>query len=60
MEKLLTVKDIQEVFSFGKNQAYALMHSDGFPTIHINNRMYVEESALRQWIKTYSGRKYIL
>lgn len=58
--KLLTSKDIQVIFSIGRNQAYALMHSDGFPTITINNRLYVEPDKLKKWLDTYAGRRYIL
>lgn len=58
--KLLTPKDIQCIFSIGKNQAYALMHSSGFPSITINNRIYVTQENLKKWLDTYTGRKYIL
>lgn len=58
--KLLTSKDIQVIFDIGKNQAYALMHSAGFPSIIVGSRIYVEEERLRKWLETYSGRKYIL
>ena len=58
--KLLTPRDIQCIFDIGKNQAYALMHSAGFPSITIGNRIYVEQEHLRKWIDTYSGRKYTL
>ncbi len=60
IKKLLTAKDIQDIFSMGKNQAYALMHSAGFPSITVGNRLYVEESHLKKWIDTYSGRRYVL
>ena len=59
-QKLLTPKDIQCIFSIGKNQAYALMHSSGFPSITINNRIYVTQENLKKWLDTYTGRKYIL
>ncbi len=59
-QKLLTPKDIQCIFSIGKNQAYALMHSAGFPSITINNRIYVTQENLKKWLDTYTGRKYIL
>lgn len=59
-QKLLTPKDIQAIFSLGRNQAYALMHSSGFPTITINNRLYVDPVKLQKWLDTYTGRKYIL
>ena len=60
IQKLLTPKDIQVIFSVGRNQAYSLMHSAGFPTITINNRLYVEQEKLKKWLDTYTGRQYIL
>lgn len=60
IQKLLTPKDIQVIFSLGRNQAYALMHSAGFPTITINNRLYVESAKLQKWLDTYAGRTYIV
>lgn len=60
IQKLLTPKDIQVIFSVGRNQAYSLMHSAGFPTITINNRLYVEPEKLQKWLDTYTGRQYIL
>ena len=55
--KLLTSKDIQVIFDIGKNQAYALMHSAGFPSIIVGSRIYVEEERLRKWLETYSLTK---
>jgi predicted DNA-binding transcriptional regulator AlpA len=55
--RMLTAKDIQEIFMIGKNTAYELMNSKGFPTLRINNRLYVSQSALNKWIETYSGKK---
>ena len=60
IQRLLTPKDIQSIFSIGRNQAYALMHSAGFPTITINSRLYVEPTKLQKWLDTYAGRTYIL
>ena len=57
--KLLTPKDIQSIFSIGKNQAYALMNSAGFPAIKLNNRLFVTEEALSSWLATYKGRSYL-
>ena len=60
VKKLLTAKDIQDIFSMGKNQAYALMHSSGFPSIVIGSRIYVEPEHLKKWLDMYSGRCYLL
>lgn len=59
MERLLTAKDIQEIFSVSKPQAYALMHSRGFPSVSLNDRVYVEEEELEKWLKANKGKRYI-
>ena len=60
VQKLLTPKDIQVIFSLGRNQAYALMHSAGFPSITINSRLYVDPEKLQKWLDTYAGHRYII
>lgn len=58
--QMLTAKDIQRIFHMGKNTAYSLMNSKGFPTLRINERLYVDPDALRTWIKENVGQQYIL
>lgn len=50
------VKDIQKIFNCGINQAYALMHTDGFPSIKLNSKMIVSKEKLLKWIDKNSGR----
>ena len=45
VERLLTAKDIQRIFSCGKNRAYELIHAHGFPAIQICGRYYVKENS---------------
>ena len=52
-DRLLTYKDLQDILHVGKNRAYELLKSDCFPTIRINNRMYVSSRHLQQWIDQY-------
>lgn len=59
-DRLLTVKDLQAVFSCGKDKVYQLMHSSGFPTIQVGGRYYVRRDDLDRWLSTYTGRKYIV
>ena len=56
---LLTPKDIQIIFGIGKNQAYQLMNSASFPTLRLNNRMFVEQEKLKEWLNTYAGRQFL-
>ena len=59
-DRLLTAKDLQYIFSIGKNRAYELMNSKAFPTLRLGSRKYVSRSALQKWVETYSGREYLL
>lgn len=60
MEKLLRVKDIEEIFGCGRNKAYELMKSLGFPAIRIGKNLYVSKEELEKWIEDYSGKEYYL
>lgn len=55
---VLTPADVRSILNIGKNQVYALMHSDAFPTTFLNNRLFVTEEDLRKWMETYAGRQY--
>ncbi len=59
-DRLLTSKDIQRIFSVGKNRAYELMNSSGFPTIKVGSRMYVTRNALDRWLDLYTGCRYLV
>jgi hypothetical protein len=55
-EKILTVKDIQTVFQCGKNQAYEIIHTNGFPSMQIGRRYYVYERAFTAWLEKNQGK----
>ena len=59
-DRLLTYKDLQDILHIGKNRAYELLKSDCFPTIRINNRMYVSSRHLRQWIEQYTYGSFMV
>lgn len=59
-DRLLTYKDLQSMFSCGKDKAYQLMHSSGFPAIQVGGRYYVKRDDLERWLSTYTGRKYMI
>jgi len=54
--RILTVKDIQERFGCGKNQAYEIFHSNGFPGFQIGKRCYVCEKAFLEWLERNQRR----
>ena len=55
-EKMLAVKDIQAIFKCGKNQAYEIVHANGFPSIRISRRLHVSEQAFTAWLKKNQGK----
>lgn len=55
---LYTVREIQEIFKIGRTKAYELMSSNGFPSFKINNRVYVEEQSLENWLRKREGKTF--
>lgn len=50
-DKILTVKDVQSIFACGKNQAYEIVHINGFPSFQIGRRFYVYQKAFSEWLE---------
>ena len=46
----LSAEDVAQVLGISRANAYALMHSKGFPTIRIGKRMTVPKDKLIEWI----------
>lgn len=58
--KVLTVKDLSQILKIGRDKAYALIKSNGFPSVCIGNRYIVTEDALNEWLKKYEYKKYAI
>lgn len=52
-------KDIQRIFKCGLKQAYELLHTNGFPSIQIGRKLYVEQKALEKWLLQQQGKQVI-
>ena len=52
----LTADQVAAVLSISRANAYTLMHSKGFPTIHIGKRMVVHRDKLLEWM---NARVYV-
>jgi excisionase family DNA binding protein len=48
----LGAEDVAQVLGISRANAYALMHSKGFPTLKIGKRMTVPKDKLIEWIQT--------
>lgn len=55
---LYTVQDIERIFGIGRTKAYELMHASGFPSIQLNNRLYVPKDRLNLWIEKQCGKQF--
>ncbi|MCR5248982.1 MAG: DNA-binding protein [Lachnospiraceae bacterium] len=56
----LTPKMLARRLSIGRDKAYALMRSAGFPSIQLGDRFIVTEEALDKWLKEAEGKHYII
>ena len=46
----LSAEEVAQVLGISRANAYALMHSKGFPTLKIGKRMTVPKDKLIEWI----------
>ena len=47
----LSAEDVAQVLGISRANAYALMHSKGFPTLKIGTRMTVPKDKLIAWME---------
>ncbi len=57
---LYKVKDLQRILGCGKNKAYSIMESSGFPRVQIGREYYVEKEAFAKWIKLNTNKSFAL
>lgn len=53
-----TVGDIQRIMSLGRTRAYELMRSDGFPSIKLNNRIYITKKNFEKWLDKNTNKVF--
>ena len=57
---VLTVRELGQTLHIGRDKAYSLIKSSGFPSICIGNRYIVTRSALDDWLKRNEYKRYIV
>ena len=53
---MLSVPDLTEALGISRAGAYELVKSDGFPALHIGNRILIPKEELIAWIKENTNR----
>lgn len=60
MTNYLTIKDLQEKLHIGRNMAYSLAHTPGFPMVKIGQRYVISEEKLDEFLSHYYGKEIFL
>lgn len=47
----LTVTDVSRILGIGKQNAYELCHSEGFPSVMIGRRIIIPKLAFIRWME---------
>ena len=53
---MLSVPDLTDALGISRARAYELVKSEGFPALHIGNRILIPKEELIAWIKDNIGR----
>ncbi len=57
---ILKTEDIRKMMGIGRDKAYALIRSKGFPAMKIGNTYFVTTENFRKWLDDYAGKEYLL
>ena len=59
-DRFYRVSDVQRILGCGRDRAYQIMRSKGFPAITIGRQRYVSPEAFERWAQAYEGKEYVL
>ena len=57
MTKMLTAKELQDIFKCGHNKVYEIIGIKGFPAVKIGKQYYISEDDLKKWIEKNKGNE---
>ena len=52
---MLNANEVAHTLRISRSNAYALMHTEGFPTLYIGRRMLVSQAKLIEWINRHTN-----
>ena len=56
-KKLLSHYELAQYLSIGRNKAFDLMHTDGFPIVRLGRRIFANKEHVDQWIDKQTNLK---
>lgn len=56
-ETFIKIDDVQRILNIGRNKAYKLVRTDGFPKIQLGNTIRIPKSKFEQYIKANYNHK---
>ena len=59
-EKMLTVKDIQELIGCGRNKIYQIIASNTLPAIQIGKQYYIPQTEYEKWVNRNLHKQILL
>lgn len=57
---ILTIEDLMRLLGIGRNKAYALMHSSGFPCMRVGRTYFITKKNLLKWLENNTGKEVVL
>lgn len=57
---VITTEKLRHILGIGRDRAYALMRSPGFPSTKLGKTYFITNDKLNKWLETYAGREYHL
>lgn len=58
MDEVYNVKDIMRILKIGRNRAYELMQSSGFPATKLGYTYFVTADNFKRWLDRYAGKEF--
>lgn len=57
-KKTMRVKEFAEAYGIGMNNAYQIIHAQGFPKIMLGKKILIITSKVDEWIENNIGRSF--
>lgn len=59
-KKVYCPKDVSQMLGIGRDKAYALFKSKGFPSTKIGKTYFIMPEKFEKWLSDCAGKEYLL